>query len=364
MITVSTHKERLDALPRPITKTVSVYAGNVIDDLRNGKKLTAIRENDSVLTISLLYWNSASKFTKLINANCVYLIKSSKSSNAFFDEKLNLTFHQKRITKYKPPSKTYYYTFEGDCIQNFIFENYDKCRLLRIDTHQDTTSRIYFKQADKLKHLFVEKGVWRDNRLVFYYWEVNLTFVRVYDDLDAKLPQNIQKPLLSHVPRVRPVTVMPKRESKKRRIQTLVFRGKIADYRQILNDKPISITHLTRNASQMYYNNDALQLAFNFDNKGENMREYRVYYEAERDLTFAQMRCNRILVYSGKVNNFDNIAPCRIFETSYEAASALYGNDRLISILPTNIDINKTDTFDYWYNDANNITCARLRRDK
>ena len=105
----------------------------------------------------------------------------------------------------------------------------------------------------------------------------------------------------------------------------------------------------------MYYNNDALQLAFNFDNNGENMREYRVYYEAERDLTFAQIRCNRILVYSGNVNDFDNIAPSRIFETSYDAASALYCNDRLISILPTN-NINKTDVFDYWYDNTNNIT--------
>jgi hypothetical protein len=250
-------------------------------------------------------------------------------------------------------------------VQNFIFENYDNCRLLRLDTHHYTTSRIYFANSDKLKQLFSEKGVWRENRLVFYDWSVNLTFVRVYDDLDSKLPQNTQKPLLTHAPpRVRPVTVMPKRESKKRRIQTLVFRGKITDYRQILNDKPISITHLTRNASQMYYNNDALQLAFNFDNKGENMREYRVYYEPERNLTFAQMRCNRILVFAGNVNDFDNIAPSRIFETSYDAASALYCNDRLLSILPTNSDINKTDTFDYWYDNTNNITCARLRRDK
>jgi hypothetical protein len=257
----------------------------------------------------------------------------------------------------------YIYVFEGDCVQNFIFENYKKCRLLWIGLTYAQVSNIYFGNADKLRRLFNAKGVWRDNMLVFYNWEVNLTFTRVYDNLSPKLPQKIKKPLLSHVPRVRAVTVMPQHESKKRRIQTLVFRGKIADYRQILNDKPISIIHLTRNASQMYYNNDALQLGFNFDNKGENMREYRVYYEPERNLTFAQMRCNRILVFAGNVNDFDNIAPSRIFETSYEAASALYSNERLISIVPTN-NIDKTDTFDYWFDNVKNITCARLRRDK
>ncbi len=257
----------------------------------------------------------------------------------------------------------YIYVFEGDCIQNFIFGKYENCRLLLVSGNYVNASDIYFGDADKLRHLFNEKGIWRENMLVFYDWSVNLTFVRVYDNLSPKLPQKIKKALLSHEPRVRPVTVMPQRESKKRRIQTLVFRGKIADYRQILNDKPISITHLTRNASQMYYDNDALQLAFNFDNKGENMREYRVYYEAERNLTFAQIRCNRILVFAGNVNDFDNIAPSRIFETSYDAASALYGNEKLRSIVPTN-NIDKTDTFDYWFDAVNNITCARLRRDK
>jgi hypothetical protein len=265
------------------------------------------------------------------------------------------------VADYMMSSKCLYiYVFEGDCIQNFIFGKYKNCRLLWIGLTYVNASTIYFGDADKLRHLFAEKGVWRDNRLVFYDWGVNLTFVREYDDLDPKLPQNVQLPLLKHAPRVLPVTIMPPRESKKR-TQTLIYRGKITNVAQFTQIKPFNTIRLQYDASRQYYN-DGLQLGFNFANKGENIREYRVYYDAERDLTFAQIRFNRILAYAGDVNDFDNIPPSQTFDTSREASRALYGgNTPTVSILLTRT-FNKKDNFDYVYDDFINMTLARYSR--